>query len=490
MYKKAIMNPKKQIKNKLIIFLQDLDEKEMKRLEVYVHCSLFNKNHNVARLFQLLAKAHPHFKHINKHFIFKKLFPQKSQYQDHTIRTIMSQLTQLIKDFLAFTQYEQQKHHQKRCLLTALADRQLPHNLFEKELKAILNAQKETPTNVHFLHHQFRMAEISYQYANITTNRSNQKSTLQSAIAHLDNYYLAVKLRYAWIALNHQNVVNVDYEMGLFFEEILATLQQPNFTPTPLIQLYHRIVLLLLDIEEEQHYALLKELLHQHKAHFAIEVIHPFYILLINYCRLKTAKGKQTYIDEALHWYKVMLEQQLLEQDKYFSPHHFKNIVSIGLLVKEIDWVTQFIEDYHRQLDPKFRETLYLYNKSLCLFNQKNYQQSAIYLRQLQFSTATFIDVYHDMGYRLLLIKTYYETKEWDALLSALEALRVFVRRNTVISPQKAEAYAHFGKFVKQLVNHQVSTKEQIHALQQKLQAIVIIDQRNWLREKLEELKG
>lgn len=477
------------LKGKLIQLLQSLSTKEWKRLTEYVSSPFFNKNKRVIKLLGLLKKGHPSYTNLNKEKLFRQIFTDKPSYNDALLRALMTDLTKLVEDFMVYIHYEQEVYLQKQWLLKELLNRLL-FDLFEKKMKTIYKWYDKQNANAPlFFFHQSQLRQLSYEYTTITNHRAVEHD-LQKAINHLDHYFLAEKLRYAWIALNRQKVLATEYDLGYFFKDIKQLEQQVDFDKYPIIHIYYGLVLLLQNVDAEAQFQKLEKLLLQYDTLFSKEELRQFYGVLINYCNWQFINGEQAYVYKALALFKIMLQKGMLYRGNNvdISPHNFMNMVTVGLKAKDFEWVKQFIKEQQQYLQEKYRKVVPVHSLAAWHFAQKNYAAMLDELRTIQFSDFEFIDYTYYLDYRVLLSKTYYELKEWDLLLSNMEAFRIYLRNNKSFTANKKKAYNNFINILKKMINKQLGKKRTTTTLSQDIAQTTPLIEQAWLEEKSCEL--
>jgi hypothetical protein len=113
----------------------------------------------------------------------------------------------------------------------------------------------------------------------------------------------------------------------------------------------------------------------------------------------------------------------------YLSQWEYKNIVTLGLRLKENKWVRDFIRKHLHHLAPHERKNALTYNSAMLGYHEKNYRLTLKLLREVEFS-----DLYYALDSRSLLMKVYYETDDPETLLYHISAFKIFLRRNKFIS--------------------------------------------------------
>ncbi len=116
------------------------------------------------------------------------------------------------------------------------------------------------------------------------------------------------------------------------------------------------------------------------------------------------------------------------------SPFTYKNIVAIGLRLGEYDYVRGFLEDYRAALPKADRRTYYHYNLARYHYTVKAYTDAMPILNKLEGNQVFLL-----LDAKLMLLKIYYELKEYDVLEAHLRAFGQFLhRKRNVLSYHQA----------------------------------------------------
>ncbi|MFT5801460.1 MAG: hypothetical protein ACI956_001268, partial [Nonlabens sp.] len=118
-------------------------------------------------------------------------------------------------------------------------------------------------------------------------------------------------------------------------------------------------------------------------------------------------------------------------------------------------------------------------------FYQKKYEDVISLLQTIEYD-----DIIYNLGAKTMLIRTYYEIEEIDALDSLLESFRIFLGRQKKLSAQRKQNYKDFIKFIRKLSRVIPGDKKSIKKIRaefDKSEGIVSTD--DWLKEKIEALE-
>lgn len=468
-------------KSKLLDIFATLSTSELKLFKKFVRSPIYNQNKQVQFLSDYLAKYAPDFspKKVNKQQIFKHLYPTL-EYNDLKMRHLMSLLLKVAEQFLAYLDFQEQKINQQLHLLSAFKQRKLDRH-FEHTLAQTQSLQAQNPYfDRLYFYHQYRLESEHSLYLESRQQRGIEPN-LQPLANSLDCFYLINKLKGCCAMLSYQNLVNVDYQLFLM-PDLLQYLKK-NWTAYPAaVAIYYHTLLTLVESEQEAHFQQLKQLLHEHHDKFPPSELQDIYVLARNYCIKRLNQGDKGYLAELFDLYKKEIEQGTILENGYFPPLSFGNIVVVGLRLNAYEWVEDFIKNYKEKLPPDLRDNTFRYNLARLNFAQKNYQKVVGLLHQVAYD-----EMFTSLGAKTLLLKTYYELDEEEALFSLIDSFRAFLKRRQNIAYHRTN-YLHFLKYVQQLVKIPKNDKERLYSLFQSIQNTKEIVDKVWLLEKLRGL--
>ena len=113
------------------------------------------------------------------------------------------------------------------------------------------------------------------------------------------------------------------------------------------------------------------------------------------------------------------------------------------------------------------------------LFARKQFGKALTALLQFEFT-----DVFYALDSRTLQIKIYFELEETDALMSALEAFKVYLRRNRTISDSVRTIYMNFVRFVNRILSVPPSDSEKKQKLHEKILEAGNVADIRWLLQR------
>ena len=479
------------INNKLLSILEKLSKYDLNQLRKYIASPFFNENEKVIQLFDLLDSRLRSKNSINTkedweefiRFAWNKIYSPKTKYNDVKFRRLCSDLNKLAQDFLGYKEYELQPLSQYNFILKALNERNLNKHFLAVERQARNINSKAKYRNADTFWENFRLEYERHNYLERNAARHSFKGNHNEADHYLDCYYWSNKLRMYSEALNNRSILNIDININLI-NELLEVVKDSNLVKVPAIAIYYHIIMAFQAPNKVQHFTAIIELTDNHGDLFPQTELRSIYIFAQNYCIRKINSGNLEYYEQLFNIYKSLLEKEIIFINKQLTPSNYKNIATVGLFVKEYDWIEKFILDYNHRLPKMYRNSALTYNLANLYFNKKEFGKVIGQLQQMEYK-----DAFDSLSSRWLLLKTYYELRESDAFDALKDSFSIFIRRNKSLSERNKEKYLNAVRFISKIMRVPYSDKKSYQNLLQQLNDTRIIIDKRWLLSKLEEVK-
>lgn len=471
------------LSSKLISILKTLSAREMNSFEKLVASPFFNVNEEVSALFALLKKLYPELneKQVEKKTVFKKIFPGK-RFDEQKLRYIMTDLTWLLEEYLVQKQFSENGLLKKHLLRQSLNERDLDKYFLQQMKDAYSVQEKSVFRDAAFYERQALLEEDSYTYTSRKDNRAID-SSLQSLVDNIDIHYLTKKLKYSCEVINRMNVLKVQYNIS-FLDNTLEFLKHNSFSHVPAIMVYFQVLLTLRESENETHYRKLKALLVQHIDKFPNAELRDIYGFVQNYCIRQINLGNNTYLRELFENYKILLEKEIIIENRSLAQFDFKNIVAIALRLDEFKWTENFIEKYSPLLSADFRKNAINYNLARLHYSRKQYHQALKLLLAVEFT-----DVFYHLDSKSLLLRIYFELEDWEPLLSLVNTFKIYLKRNKLISEYQRTTYTNLVKFVRKLTRIKTGSNLPLEKVKLEIEQVKQIADLTWLQSKVQELE-
>ena len=464
--------------SRLLEIFRQLSAKEIRALEKFVNSPFHNQRKDVVALYQYLRQfsQHPTKMALQKEAAFPFIFPNES-FSEKKIRYTMSFLYQAIKDFLAIQEFKSNVIDNQIALVKSFRKKGVTR-LFQQELKATaVLLEKSALRNQTYYFQNYVLENERYLFTTSQT-RGEAVGLIESA-KHLDHFFIISKLRQSAEVLSHQSLDHAQFQ-PTFLAEVLAYLDKNGTAENPAIAIYYHCYQVLAEENPLPYFQNLRQLMATYSPCFPARELQDIYSFALNYCIKQLNAQEIPFGREAFELYKEGLQQQIFFENGILSRFHYKNIVALGLGLKEFDYVAEFIENYKPHLEKKYRESAYCYNLALLHYRMENYGKAMELLQQVGTK-----DVFNNLTARRMLVIIYYDQGDFEALYSLLDSFQNYIYRKSGLGYHR-KLYLNFIKFTRKLLQLEGMTGLQISALRAEILATRNVAEKEWLLEQID----
>ncbi len=460
--------------SKLISLLKTFDSVEIKLFTEFLASPFFNKKTEVIDLYGYLKKHAPHFpiKRIEKQAVYKAVFPNQP-FNDKRLRRLMSSLLKLAEQFIGLQKYQSTPGVSNYYVMSSFVDRNLDKHYeynFKQSQEKLESSQYR---NADYYYQKYLFADtLSQQFFKKKIRQYDQ--SLQDTSDYFDIYFLSKKLIYTCEMINRNKIISKAYELQ-FLEEIQQFLSKYPLNTVPFIHVYYNILMMLISENGTSFFQTLKLLLQEYEDCFLKDEKREMFGQALNYSIRKLNQGDQSYLGESFNLCRYGIEKEMLNDKGYLSPWAYKNVIKLGLMLNKYGWVKDFIETQSNKLAPNFQQNALHFNLADLYYSTKEFDQALHHLNQVEFS-----DIYLAIDSKILLMKIYHESNEFDSLFSALAAFKQYVIRNKILSKSVTLKYKNYIFALNLLLKSDNKSKEECKAF---LDSDVPIAERNWLKK-------
>ena len=465
----------------MVSIFRVLDKKEIKELRKWVNSPAHNQRQDVADLFEYLVAGSHLFseKHLEKERVFHAVYPNKT-YSDAEMRQVMHFLLKAVEDFLVYNELLRDEVRAQTMLAKVYRQRKLPKQ-FQKTVDGGWATLRQQPhrNHQHFENEYLLQYE---QFNHLSTLGRTVPLNLQELSDSNDILFIINKLQVGCIMLSHQKVFNTNYNLGLLTQALNYVEQNSSLLENPAIAIYFYTYKSSIESENESYFKELKEQIKSKGDVFPLPEIRNIYLFAVNYCIGKMNLGNFSYVREAFNLYQQGLSKDIFLENNQLSRFTFRNIVAIGLQLKEYSWVEDFIKRYQQFLDEKHREGFVQFNMAHLYFEKKNYNEAMKLMARFDYD-----DILIMLVAKTMLLKMYYELDEVTALDSLLGSMKTYLQRKKVMGYHK-DNYKNIIQYTKKMLKVAHYDKEQIQKLKQEIETVNPLTERKWLLAQLDKL--
>jgi hypothetical protein len=475
-------------KNRFHELYQNLTAKTRKQFVLYVHSAFFNQNKNLRLLIEVIEQEYKAKKALDKKEIYARCFAPEP-YNDLKFNNLISDLLQLLYDFLAQCRYQAEKDLQKQLLLHTLLDQEQvePCNLHLERYAQMLDAQVWQDS--HFWYHTYQLQDLQDQHL-MSQEKRVYTPHLQWRNDALDRFYQLEKVKIACDMASRNTAVNADYHCT-FIEDITQWYENKpeELESFPVLRIYLAAYQMLKD-KADAAYLQLKALLEAKLKVIPQQELRLLYTYVLNFAVLRINSGQTHYYQEILYLYKLLLQESILFKNGNLTQWTFTNIITAGIRTGDYAWTEQFIQEYQHYLAPDLRQNVYTYNLASLYFEKKDYAAALQTLHAVEFT-----DAFYHLSAKLIQLKSYFLLGEQEALWALVNATRRFIQRNRQLSNYQKKSSLNFLQVLQRL-NQLKHAAVDIRAprafkelLQQDLLSLQPLANKQWLEEVLDAQK-
>ncbi len=476
----------------LIKILSSLGKKEMTRFVEFSSSPYHNKNGELRTLVQLLSTIYPRFneKNCDRKLIFAKIYPSKT-FSQSKLDHLFNYSLELCEQFLTIEAFKEDKQFGIIYLLERLRHKNQKKR-YERQMKALTKAlDKQEDRSERYYYHKFLISTEQDKYYN-SINSSEVDKSLDEKQYHFDRYFLAVKLKDACELVVRRQLLKLSEPMKMMrevIEHISTNLE--DYSDDPPVVVYF-LIYQMVNLNSTEHYRKLRISLKQNARFFSREELNLLYNYAQNFCIRKINQGEEPYLKELLQLYQELLNhEKLIFEGPKLSQWHYKNIVTVGLRLKEYQWTKEFIEEYKSYLDEEVAENAYRFNLASYYHATVDYEKAMELLVNVEYT-----NIRYNLDAKALLVRIYFDLDEQEALTSLFESFRKSINRNKLIADFRKTGYSKLIKYTQKAYKLKTSRsftagkqfQQKLDKLSAELEREKGVFNANWLKMKLQEL--
>jgi len=461
--------------SRTFILIKTLDDAQMRDLKRFVRSKYYNQREDVVLLLDFLWKKHKAATpKITRQAAYDAMYPQAT-FNSDKLRLVLSFLLRLIEEYLLQTTQFGKLEREVR-LAGIYRSLNLPKH-FESQLKRTEKEQAKTKiNNADYFETTYKFEGEKYDFA--TSQRRRGEVYLEAVGNNLDIAYFSKKLQHACLVLAQKTVQPTDYSVRLL-EEILDLIEKENYLKIPVISVYYHCFQALRESPDSGWFERFRTELETHASVFPKEELGELYRLALNFCIRQYNAGNKAYLEEEFELYRESLEAGFLYIDSFLSRFTYRNILTVCIALNKLEWAEEFNEKYKIKVREKYRESSYSFNFARLEYRRKNYKKALLLLQKSEFE-----ELFINVAAKIVMLKIYHETREWDVLFSHIQNLKNYIYRQKDLGYHR-ENYLNFLKYANKLTEKTSLSKVEINKLIEAIKNEGKLAERDWLIEQL-----
>jgi len=471
--------------------LNAFTEKELEGFSKFVSYYYFNTDESLVTLLEQLRK-----RVIGKSVqlsdyeikIYKNVFSdfdnsaELSYKQRKRLNSKLTVLTRLAEKFLCINALAENNFCSNELLYQALLDKK-QYELFNRKInreRKRLHQVTLKDSSYYFRALKAEAHSFSFIYQN---ELMSTKDNLNEQMRYLDLYYIVEKLNLCISMLSFQATTQRSYNFETI-ELMWQLVNHPDYKDEPLIKAYNATIVLLKE-QSETAYDRLIQILDDLKNKLSVNNLTTLYNIALNFCVQRLKIGEFTFQD-LFEIYSKLDERDLLLEENYIPSNKLKNVLTVGCRIKKFQWAQDILSKYYPFIRKSVRENVYHFNMGAISFYQKKFNTALSH-----FIKVDHVNLTYDINCRIMMLKAHYEIDgDYDErTVQIYRSTEKYFLENKELSFQNRRAFKNFIRLLINLyrIKHK-ATKMTVASFQNKLEAQQINSDKNWLKEKLNEL--
>lgn len=479
----VVQNPLMNNKIKLFRFFNGLSKYELKQLQEAVESPLYNLSQFSKKLYKLLVREYPNFDETEKgkEKIYAKLFPNQS-YNDLKLRRVFSELTQLLRKFLAYNELQNDNWQREKVLAEIYADMGLT-TLSQKVSQDLHKTMdKESVKNEEYWKKKMILYGVE-QSVLLENNGEISVKMAEETIYAADRYFAYATVRQALLIKSKAKIFNTPINLP-FLDVVKQKYQNGLLREDSLFRLYILALTLLETPREDVFYAFQSLYFSGGK-----DDLFLFYMGL-NYAMRQMNAGNIDFQNIPLKWYKLGLESNALINNGLITRINFSNIVVLSCKNNEISWSHKFIDKYINQLPQDIQEEEFLYSKASIYFHEKRFHDTINILSEYSFSAAYILKA------KIIISKAQYEIYLQDdtyiwVLKSSIRTFENYLYRDKSRVEASKMPYLNFCIILRKvlILSEKGTEKHRIKEwVEKQIETRGVVNSKQWILEKVNQL--
>lgn len=469
------------IDSKLIQLYSALNKEEKTFFKKWVRSPVHNQHKDVEQLFDFISnKRKLTARVLIKEKVFEAIYPKK-EYDDLRLRHLMTLGVDLLENFVCFFMQKRNEVLQQKHLIDFYEERNL-NKLLGQELKKTTNIQAKQSLRDQGYYYNYYKLELKKFYFFTRKDRIGAHNIPTLLETHSILMVIEV-LANACVAANSYHIDQRNNYKILFLEEVLEAVEGGQYKDVIAVQFYFNAYKCATFDEDTSYFYALNQLLLEAQPNLKRELILNLYHIAVNYCIRKiNRESNLDFLNELFALYQLGIKDDLLLEYGVLDRFSYKNIITLGLTLKRVDWVAGFIEERTHLVEKEHRDNYRLFAQVYLAYKKGEHQQTLTLLGQTELD-----DLFLNIAIKNIQIQVYYEMGLFDLLESFLKSCTGYLQRNAKMIHQY-ESYRSFIRLTRRLLYLKPYDTKGLKKLKAEVDSNKLLVSREWLLKQMDKL--
>jgi len=478
---------------KLILLVKSFSPKEIEQFEKFISSPYFTKGRNYIPFLKEVIRLISASEHKNTGMKTSDSDTGK-KLSDQTLRNRYSELYKLGEEFLIYNSLSKNKIEKEKILLNELVDKKLfvPFSIKYREALKYLNSDKFdnnkyrnisviTELNSRFLLEKNKIEQVYSEFY-----RNSEIILCLNLINFFELGYEFAQQEFDGRKFEPNYIL--DFLRRIDIEDVMEAFRKKDSIIFKVTSLNYYLYMAFRNEDNEDYYfkshKIFSGLFAELKDSYKVKIFN----YMINYCIRKQNRGIKKYQFELFNLYNEKLDQNLISDIKTnaYVFNFFRDYVHIGISIKEFEWVENFISKYSHELPREMRDDETKLSYAKLDLAKRRYERSLSNLNNIK---TTYYLLYTDSS--LIRLCNFFELKKYEEAYLELDRLKHYMRNHKEIPSDYKHTTENFIKVYNKILKHQTDpVRDEIGFLEKDVMTLKMIAKRDWLIEKIGELRN
>jgi len=478
---------------KLIKILKLLSNKKLIKLKDFINTPYFNKDKKIGELIGYLIAHAPTYE-VTKEECFQKVFPN-SVYDSAKLRRLFSKAFKLTEKFIAYEALDAKPNIRHR-VLSEFYEQNIEPTLFETHNKAWEESTEKLFSNTR-LAELFMIKWQRWIFAGLLDEKKIRSKKTKTEESNLDDLWTSFEDFTGRLALDFfilkeefrhvTSFGSIKFKQFFLLESILKAIEENEtefLNNVNISHIYLQYKLLMKPSDEKSLEALVKIRDTDYKLMHHEDIMKVCSAINLYYMRMFDTTLDLKYIEGRFENSFFRIKHHLAFREGFLIHYFFMSIVVLGLQLKRLDWVENFLAEYIPKLASAYKIPIGQLGQALLAFTNKNFEKALTILN----SFAVNKNFFYYMRIRQLEIKIYYELENYEVAENLLNAFRAICSREKNFTPKIKKRGQGFANVIYHLMYFSKVDSRKISKLKNLKESIgENYSDPLWLLEKIEE---
>lgn len=464
----------------------------MKEFEKFISSPFFNKGRNYIHFFNQLKKFYPKFDNdvMTPEYIYAKLYPGK-KFNKQILWNMTSQMLAMAEDFLTYESLRKNKFVREQQISGEFLERRLSA-FYKKKLNEMESAIDSLGIGAAYFRQKadledsrmgYHFIEDTQQFLPELVNKKGDYVILHF-MRELSDIIGSMRTSKSMYNKQYEDSITYKFVTNLMLDKIVEYAYNTKFKYAPVLDIYYETIMLSLEYGDKKHFFRLKELFEQNHHLFTKQEKSLVAAELTNYCVQKMNEGDTSLRQANFELDKFKLKHEIVYISRLLPKVTFMQILGNALFLKEFEWAETYIEEYVPKLKASYQKPTRVMCYAHLYYLKKDYAKVLEYLSRVE-----FIDTLDKLYARTLYIRTYFEMKEFETLISYLDSTKHFYEKNPYVSNTLRSNNLKFVGCMNRLLAAMESKDDfELEKIKKQVMEDKTIANRDWMADKIDEI--